>query len=448
MSSQMKQPHEAPSLLSPSVLSTDQQTAVTRLYEHDHTFLVCGMGGGKTIIALTAIEELMRTENAGPCLVVAPKRVVTEVWAREHLNWEHTYHMDVQACVGTVAARRKVVHNKPDVLVINFELLPWFLREPESTQYRMLVIDELSRLKETGGTTFKRLRPRLKQFDWTVGMTGTPVAEDLSGLFGQMLVVDKGEALGKNKSKFLEQYFFPTDFNQYNWAPHESRIPELMRKIAPTVYTVPDYSHDLPKLTINKHYIDMPPHVMDAYRELKRESVLGEEVTAVNAAVLTQKLQQVAGGFFYDDKGEAWVLSGKKLETACAIAAEHAGPSMFVYWYLIQSDYLSPLGPLLKDDDRAIGAWNRGELQSLLVHPRSCGHGLNLQHGGCHQVWCGPIWPNDLWLQTIARLWRRGQTEEVVVDVVLARDTIDEAIMARLEGKAEWHAMLLEHLNG
>ena len=367
----------------------------------------------------------------------------------------------------TVPQRRAAMEQayQYSVIVVNFELVSWWFREYGLKLAKLgidgLFVDELSRLKAARGTGFKALRPRLKNFKWRVGVTGTPVAEDLEGLFGQMMVIDDGKVFGKNRMKFLQEHFVPTDYDQHQWAVRDSHVRLLLDAVAPYVHVVPDYTHTLPPLHITPHWVDMSPGGRAAYQELGAQMVIeGEEITAVNAGVLSGKLQQAASGFVYRDMPDAGpddreegdrvklppldIHEAKWLKLMELIAL-NPEPSMLIYWFLYQKDVLSRYGEHLSDPG-VLDRWNHGEVDLMLAHPKSCGHGLNLQFGGHRQIWCGPIWPNDLWNQTIARLWRRGQTEEVHIDVVCTRDSIDEVIMARLEGKQQWHEMFIEHM--
>ena len=87
------------------------------------------------------------------------------------------------------------------------------------------------------------------------------------------------------------------------------------------------------------------------------------------------------------------------------------------------------------DEPGVIDAWNRGEVELLLIHPKSAGHGLNLQHGGCRMVFMSLPWSLEEYEQTVGRLHRSGQRHDVWVYVLQTGKTIDEKIWAALHDK-------------
>jgi len=451
-------PAPAQMLLPKSLLDTDQQAAITRLVEYDNTLLIAGMGAGKTVIVQTALAELFDMNALGRVLVVAPKRVAESVWAREATRWEHLRDLAplVGVATGTPAARaRMLADERKRIIVIGVENVPWLVNSGWRA-FDGLVCDESTRLKDAGSEAFKALRRAVKRIPWRVCMSGTPVIEGLTGLYAQMVIVDGGEALGRSKQKYLERYFLPTDYNRYDWEPRPGGAEEIARLVAPCVHVVPSYLHTLPALTLRPVPVTLPPRAMSEYLLLAREFCL-DDVTASNEAVLSGKLQQVAAGFVYTDKPEPdaprrtrTIHVEKMLAAADWMDARRAAgePGIVVYWWEAQQELLRRGGvPLYTDGPDVETDWNAGRIPIMGLHPKSAAHGLNLQHGGARMLWLGPQWSRDLHDQTIARIWRRGQTRSVTVDVLVACGTVDEAIMARLEGKADAQAQFNAHLD-
>ena len=79
--------------------------------------------------------------------------------------------------------------------------------------------------------------------------------------------------------------------------------------------------------------------------------------------------------------------------------------------------------------------WNDRKIAVGLIHPASAGHGLNIQVGGHILIWFGLTWSLELYQQTNARLWRQGQKEVVTIYHIVAKDTVDEDVLAALEQK-------------
>jgi len=423
---------------------------------------------GKTAITLSAIAELIADEVLSRVLIVAPLKVCNAVWPSEPSQWSHLSSLTV-ACAagGTEASRTAAIESDAQVVVINFENLPWLFRTYKlgAEVFDGLVIDELTRLKSGGGAQFKALRPRLKHFKWRVGLTGTPVSEDWLGLYGQMLIVDGGASLGTRKDVFKRRYFYATDYMEYNWALQDNGAERIAAAIKGVLYCVPDYRHELPLLKWRNEVIEMPDEVRTAYDSLKKSMSLsveggGDKIVVDSAAILSNKLLQLANGFIYympvDSRGrelprETSRLSTFKLDAVMAQVAqwrEQGEQVCVVYWFGADLDLLvAEYGEQSKLSSEALERWGAGEQGVLLLHPKSAGHGLNLASGGCKMVWLGPVWSRDLSLQTVARLWRRGQINAVEAVTVISDDTIDGLVVDRVEDKAEFEALLVQHLH-
>jgi hypothetical protein len=450
-------------MLTPDLLTVDQQDTIDRLYENDHTLLVANMGAGKTVVTLTALSELLRDKQVSRVLVIAPLKVCNTVWQQEGAGWSHLTHLDIGIATGNEKKRRAVLDAGHQITCINFENLAWLFRTYKAKgMFDALVVDELTKLKSVGGTQFKAMRPRLNDFKWRLGMTGTVVSEDWTGLFGQMLVVDGGQRLGTRKDEYLRKYFYATDYNEYNWELHPWAAEAVAGLISDVVYTMPDYRAELPPLNVRSITLTMPPELRKTYDELRKTMVVdmggGDEVAAESAAILSNKLLQCANGFLYGPKDP---VTGKK-ETHLLSDYKHNAAErqiddwldqghqvMVCYWYGADRQRLEDLyGEVSLMSDEAVERWNAGKQDVLLLHPRSAGHGLNLAAGGCRMLWIGPVWSRDLCEQTIARLWRRGQKEAVEVVTLLADDSIDQLVVSRVEEKGEYEVLFQQHLGG
>lgn len=452
-------------MLEPELLTPDQDAAIDRLYTYDNTLLYAKMGAGKTVIALSAISDLLRHGVCSRILVIAPLSVCKTVWANEHERWQHLKHLDVRvAAGGSDQKRRDVIFSECDVVVINFENVRWFFAQMGKTHgFDGLLIDELSKLKDPGSKVFKKLRRHVKDFSWRVGMTGTPVSEHWQGLYSQCMCLDDGAALGTRKDRFMRKYFYPTDYQEYNWELKPGADKQIMARVHSLFHSVEDYRHELPPLHEHVVEVELPKQSREAYNELLRHSVLelegGEKIIAANAAVLVGKLQQIANGFLYfDDDGKQGVAMHREKHARIfqIWKALENRPVVIVYaftydCYRIMQDMHSWGVPAVKLETQknlaeTVEKWNAGEIPVLLMHPKSAGHGLNLAKGGSDIIFVGPIWSRDQTTQVIARLWRRGQKNPVNVTHVIAKDTVDALIMERVEGKGTYETLLDSHI--
>lgn len=435
-------------------LASDQLDLIDRLYNFDESIIYATMGSGKTVCTLTAISELLRDNHLKRVLVVAPLKPVKEVWACEHLQWEHLKCLNIALAVGDAKKRKAAIESDAPIVVINIENLVWFCDTYKNKHnFDGLVIDELSKFKDNGAKVVKKLRYRTHDFKWKVGLTGSPVHEGYTGLFAQLLVIDGGKAYGTSKQKFLLDYFYPTDYEQRNWEVRDNQLQPLLSRLKNIWYTMPDYTHELPPVNEQPVRFELSNANMAIYKDFAKHSVLeygGDVIVADNAAVLSGKLEQVTSSFIYD--GEDVVELGSLDRQNAFKHLRGTINENCVIFYNFEEEKLQLMEALagdymLLEQKGAKDAWNAGTVKNLLLHPKSAGHGLNLQHGGRYVIWYSPIWSNDTFKQAIARLWRRGQTGEVFSIELVCANTVDEIKVQRIEDKQEHDRLLREHFS-
>ena len=409
-----------------------QETAADFLYQHDRAMVLASVGAGKTAISLTAMWEMWRDQHVKRWLVLAPKRVCTDVWPVEQPKWAPM--MTVAVAVGTPAQRKAALYSGAQVVVTNYDNIQW-LAEQNLGHIDGIVFDELTKLKNPSGTRFKALLKVMDPIKIRWGLTGSFTSNGLEDVFGQCKIVDQS-LLGRSKGAFMQQYFVENrrpDFSE--WTPRPGALDLVMKKIKPATFVLEpgEYKDD------RKPYEDMKK---DFVAELPDAKAI-----AVNAAVVTQKLQQIASGFVYTPEPH-W-LGFHKFNALDELLDEnqHAN-TIIVYHYQEElAELKRRYGHLVTlDHDNAIGRWNAGEVRLLAVHPKSAGHGLNLQHGGHHMVFLSLPWSLELYEQTVGRLHRSGQLHDVWVYILMARDSVDEKIWGALHSKRAVSEIALESL--
>ena len=436
--------------LEQSLLDPAQQTAITALYESDGLLVYANMGAGKTIISLVALNELLRDGELNRVLIFAPLKVCNTVWKQESEKWAGLDCITVGIATGEPEKRREVVEDKQyNIIVLNFENIPWFFSLYKKDHgFDGLLVDELTKLKSVGGKQFKKLRPRLKDFKWRSGLTGTPVSENFESLFAMIMIIDNGARLGTRKDRFLQEYFYPIDFDQRQWEIKSDKdAARLISKVAELVYTLPDYRHELPTLRIEHIAVELPDSARDVYVTFAKDSVY-QEVLAESAAVLQGKLLQVASGFLYRNEGSSIILHNEKIKKCIELLKYTNEKTVIVYNFTEDLKRLRQALPdavAVNDYAEVIQDWQAGKIKYLLLHPLSAGHGVQLE-AGCNMIFLTPIWSNDAYLQTIARVWRKGQKHPVTVKIIEAADTVDQIVIARREGKSRFDALFTQHL--
>jgi SNF2 family DNA or RNA helicase len=410
-----------------------QEQAADFLYEHDRAMILAPVGAGKTAITLTALRDMLQDGYIKRALVLAPKRVCTDVWPVETPKWAPELRLGV--CNGTPKKREAVLKDKTrNVVVSNYENLQWLALQ--SLDFDLIVFDELTRLKNPSGARFKALNKVIDRIPYRWGLTGSFTSNGLEDVFGQCKIIDQS-LLGRAKGAFLQQYFICLSKEYNDWTPRPNALEQVMERIRPATFVLEPgvYKEKLPDLNVVEMRVDLPDRA--PYETMKKSFVL-DDITAVNAAVVTAKLQQIASGFAYTDSGDSAWFSHHKYDLLDEIIdGNQRANTLVVYNYKEELAELKRRYPKAKtlDDAHAIEHWNAGHIEMLLVHPKSAGHGLNLQYGGHHVVFMSLPWSLELYEQTIGRLHRGGQKYDVWCYILLSNKTIDEKIWAALHDK-------------
>lgn len=429
---------------------------------HPYAAVILDMGMGKTATTLSAVNELMFDRfEVTKVLVIAPLRVANTVWSDEIEQWAELRHLRYSKIVGTPKQRKVALQKDADIYIVNRENLPWLVEQCSPYfKWDMVVIDELSSFKSWQSKRFKAfmaMRPYMKRI---VGLTGTPSSNGLMDLFAEFKVIDGGERLGRFIGEFRSRYFEEGRRNGnivYEYIPMDYAECQIQDKISDITISMKALDYlDMPDLISTKRLVRMSEKEKEKYSQFKKEYVMSEldglEVTAANAASLTNKLVQLSNGAVYSDDHTVVALHEQKLDALEDILESANGePVLVAYWF--KHDLARILGRLEKlnvksrvlKTEEDIREWNKGNVPVGLLHPAGAGHGLNLQKGGHHLVWFGLTWSLELYQQTNARLWRQGQeAETVVIQHIVTEGTIDEEILKALENKDAQQERLIE----
>ncbi len=436
-----------------------QRFAADFIIENPVSALLLDMGLGKTSITLTAINELIYDRfEVHRVLVIAPLRVARSTWSAEIEKWDHLKSLRYSIAVGTAEERRKALSKPADIYIINRENVEWLAGEA-ATDFDMLVIDELSSFKNHQTKRFKALFKMRPKFNRVVGLTGTPCPNSLMDLFAEFKLLDMGQRLGRFIGQYRNAYFQPDKRNGqviFSYKPLPDAEKRIYEKISDLTVSMKAAEYlKMPELISNELSVRLSDEETAVYSALKKELFLeqdGQEITAANAAALSNKLVQIANGAVYSDNGTVTEIHGRKLDALEDIIESMNGkPLLVAYWFRHDCERICSRLQKLKilfsklDTDESIRQWNAGEIPVALIHPASAGHGLNLQAGGSTLVWFGLTWSLELYLQTVARLWRQGQTAgQVVVLHLVAQGTIDEKILRAISDKDDTQAALIE----
>lgn len=404
----------------------------------------------KTVSTLTAIDQLLYDAyDADKVLVIAPLRVADDTWPREIQKWEHLRHLRISKVLGSQKDRIKALHASADVYVINRENVEWLVTYyGHDWPFDTVIIDELSSFKSPKSRRFralKRVRPLMRR---VIGLTGTPAPNSLMDLWPEMYLLDQGERLGKTITGYRDRYFNAgarSGHVVYEWKEKEEAEERIYEVISDIVVSMKAEDWlELPDRVDITVPVKMDAKARELYKQLERDLLIpykDADVVALTAAVLSNKLLQMASGAVYDEERGVKHIHTAKLDALEDIIEAACGkPVMVAYNFkhsLAAIRERFPKARTLGKGSEDIRAWNNDEIPILLIHPKSAGHGLNLQESSCQTVvWYDQIWSLEEEQQLNARVYRQGQTRKITVAKLIAEGTLDEDAVTALERKA------------
>lgn len=431
-----------------------QAYAINRIVEDRRVGLFLSMGLGKTVITLTAIQQLIYDRfDVERVLIIAPKKVAEGTWQAECRKWDHLADLRISTVLGTAQQRAAALEAPADIYVINRENVIW-LTEQGQWKFDMVVVDESSSFKNPSAKRFKALRKQLGRIARLVILTGTPAPNGIEDLWSQVYLLDRGDRLEHTITAYRERYF---DYNpwRHEYTPKPGAFEAVQRKIADICVSMKAEDWlTLPDLIVDDIPVVLDPEAEEVYRQLERDMVLevsDTEITALSAAALTGKLLQLCGGSVYDEDHGAHEIHTAKIEALGELVEQlHGESAILFYGFRHEIPRLKKAFDGLRvrslDGAADADAWNRGEVDILLAHPASCAYGLNLQDGGHHVIWYTLTWSLELYQQANARLHRQGQGHPVIVHRLLVDGGMDHAVAKALSDKTDTQEALINAL--
>ena len=439
-----------------------QEYAQNEIIEKPNIGLYLDMGLGKTVITLTALHDLKFNRWAvNKILIIAPKKVAEDTWQVEVQKWQHLQDFRVVGVLGSATQRENALATPADIYVINRENTQWLVQYyGRNWPFDTVVLDESSSFKNHQAKRFRALRTVRPRINRLIELTGTPNPHGLMDLWSQVFLLDGGQRLGRTVSVYRDMYFVPDKRNRttiFSYAPKDGAEQEIHRLISDICISMKaaDYL-DLPDFITEDVPVVLDDKAQKAYRKLEREAVLQideDTITANTAAALSGKLLQLCNGSVYGEDHEVIPVHDCKIEAFLEVVEQLKGQHALVCYYfnhdrdrLLQALDKTGLRVRVYKDYRDKEDWNAGNIDILLVHPASCGYGLNLQDGGHYLIWFGLTWNLEEYLQMLKRLHRQGQKFPVTSIRLIVKGGRDEDVIQSLEAKDDAEERLLQSL--
>lgn len=441
-----------------------QLTAINHVINVPKCGLFLDMGLGKTVSTLTAIKELKYNRfQVNKVLIIAPKKVAEGTWSKEKDKWNHTKDFRVSLVLGSQQKRIKALSVNADLYIINRENIPWLVDYLRNDWYfDTVVIDESSSFKNSRSKRFKALKMVLPKINRLIELTGTPSPNGVEDLWAQIYLLDQGTRLEKYITHFRAKYMEPNKRNRsqiFDYKIKDGVYDSIINKISDICISMKSEDYlELPDLSYNEIPVILNDKARRDYDKMERDFVLElegaeDEITAVNAAALSNKLLQISNGAVYDSTGIYTEVHDAKIEAFLELVERSQGKSLLVFYNfqhdrdrikraLEKSDLVVKELKTTQDEDD----WNAGKIDILLTHPASAAYGLNLQEGGNHVCWFGLSWNLEHYQQANKRLHRQGQKEKVIIHHLVTQGTRDEDVMRALDNKAGVQEEIMQSL--
>ena len=436
-----------------------QQQAIQHLHDNPSAGLLLEMGLGKSSITLTALEYLINSLQIEKVLIVAPKRVTSVTWKGEIEKWNHLSTLSISRIIGTEKQRIAAYNQPADIYTVSRDNIAWLvhyiIKTAKRFPYDCMVIDELSNFKNSSSMRFKALRKIVPRCQRVIGLTGTPAPNQLLGLWAQVFLLDQGQRLGRTFGAYKDKYFDAGARNGhvvFSYAPKPGAEQQIYEAISDICLSMKasDYL-ELPERIDVFEEVELQSY--ERYKEFKRTEVLmladDHELTPVNAASMYNKLLQYCNGAVYKEDGSYEVVDSAKLDAICEDVESLDGEPVLI-GYQFKSDYermLQRMPHLVKlDSDEKIEAWNRREIAVAVTQIQSLAYGINLQDGGNHIFLYGVGWDLEIYQQFLARIHRQGVKKAVIAKHFIAKNSVEQVVLERLQQKDMTQNRLMEAL--
>lgn len=440
-----------------------QAYCMEQIMEKPALGLFLDMGLGKTIITLSAIQQLKYGRfQVNKVLVIAPKKVAEATWQREAEKWDNVKRLRISTVLGSESKRIRALNTQADIYIINRENVVWLVDHyKNSWPFDMVVVDEFSSFKSHSAKRFKALAAIRGHIRRIVGLTGTPSPNGLNDLWSQVYLLDQGERLGKCYTHFRDRYFEPGKRSRdviYSYDPKVGADTAIMDAVSDICISMKSEDYlELPDITYDTVPVQLDAKAAKAYTKLERDMVLAlndnEVIDVASAAALSNKLQQLANGAIYDENREWHEVHNCKIDAFMELVEQLNGKSALVFYNfrhdlerLIEALKKTKLRVRMLAGPQDEKDWNDGKIDILLAHPASAAYGLNLQEGGNHVVWFGLNWSLELYQQANKRLHRQGQKEKVIIHHLICEGTRDTDLAAALDEKDKAQEYVLTSL--
>jgi SNF2 family DNA or RNA helicase len=432
-----------------------QRDTAQFLSAHKRAYCLSEAGTGKTSAVIWASDYLMNKGKIKRMLVVCPLSIMQAAWQSDF--FKTAMHRTVGIAHGNVEKRKKVFAENTDVVIINYDGVEIMKDEILKGGFDLIVVDEANYIKTVTTRRWKSLKKVINDDTWVWLMTGTPAAQSPADAYGLAKLVNPN-SVPKYAGTFKDMVM--QKISQFTWVPRPTAQDTVFRTLQPAIRFTKSECLDLPDVMYTNREVPLTPQQSKYYNKLKKEMYVeaaGEEITAVNAAVMLTKLLQVSAGSIYTETKEVIEFDISNRMTALKEIIDEASHKVIIfcpYRHSIETITTELTKSKIPSDviHGGVSASKRNEIfkafqekkdpQVLIIQPQAASHGVTL-HAANVVVFWSPVMSVETYIQCCARMDRAGQRNPMTV-VHLQGSPVEQKVYKMLQGKISNHTKLVD----
>ena len=412
-------------------------------------------GTGKTASAIWASDFLMTQGKVRRVLVICPLSIMDSAWRNDLFSF--AMHRTVDVAYGAKEKRRKIINQGSDYVIINYDGVEIVADDIAKGGFDCIIVDEATHYKNAQTKRWKTLNKLLTDQTWLWMMTGTPAAQSPLDAYGLAKLANP-TSVPKFFGSFRDMVMFK--ITNFKWSPKDTATETVYNALQPAIRFTKEECLDLPPMVYVKREVELTRQQTKYYKELKDRLVLqaaGEQITAVNAAIVMSKLLQIASGAVYTDTGEALEFDIKNRYKVLREVIDESSKKVLVFVPFKHTiDILS--NKLLADGIPTeiirgdVPASKRTDIfhrfqttpnpKVLVIQPQAAAHGVTLTAANT-VVWWGPTSSLETYAQANARVHRAGQDHKCTV-VQLQGSAVEKRVYTLLDSRIDVHTKMID----
>jgi len=432
-----------------------QRTTAEFLTLNPRCYVFNEAGTGKTGAAAWAADYLMKQGKVKRVLVVCPVSIMETAWRSD--LFKTVMHRTVAIAQGSRTQRQDIISKGYEFVIINFDGVKVVSKELMDGGFDLIIVDEANAVKNVATDRWKYLAALVKPNTRLWLMTGTPASQSPVDAYGLAKLVSP-DSVPKFFGSFRDKVMLK--LTQYKWVPKQDSQQTVYNILQPAIRFTKAECLDLPDLLYSSRDVPLTPQQMKYYTQLKKQMMAiaaGEEITAVNAAAMLNKLLQVSQGAVYTDTGEVVEFDVSNRVAALMEVIESTDNKILIF--VPYRHTLDMLRDVLTKDGYSVEAIQggmppnqRAEIikrfqtednpRILLLSPQATAHGITLTKAD-QVVWWGPVSSTEIYLQANSRAHRAGQVNHVTV-THLQGSPVERRMYTMLQSNIDLHQGLVD----